>query len=347
MTDKTYESIMQNIQSALTGDRKHDFEYLTTQIEQYKKHEYGKEIIRECGRMLYNMFSDEEKAKVSAAQAKEDAVLEEELERFSSLMCKGEYENALSVIAPLAEKADEMVANGIFQDDKVNEYYCFNELFEEVLYYAKTDTEKSIRHPSFPFATIYLYYGSVLIDLRRYEEATTALEKAVRWNPSSADFIFELAETWKYRGNHDKFLELTIKAFDIAFTPATVARCYRNLGFYFSEKRQWNMAAGCIVYSLEFAPDDQVAKQEMNYIEHMSDKPIKIPEFDEFHRVADQYGFPTGPSNEVIQIAQDYANYYLNSGKKDYAVYFLKILYDLTEDEKVKNILDDILGETN
>ncbi len=335
-----YETIIQNIRDAMTGDAEKDLAFLREQMEAYKEHEYAKEIIRECGRMMYELLPESTKEELTAAMEKDDAGMGEQLERFEFLMYKKDFDAALEVIEPLVRKMDMLTAAGAFQDDNASEYYCFNELFEEIIHHERTQSEKTFRQCPIPFAKIYSYYGSLLIDLKRYEEAEEALEKALRWNPSSSDYLFELAETWKIRGDMERFLELTIRAFDNSFKSATVARCYRNLGYYFTEMKQWDMAVACIVLSFEFVPADKNGQSELYYIEHMAGKHVEMPEFDEFRKVADQYGFPTGPSDELVQLAGNYANYFTFHENRDMADYFLRIFYDLTGDEEAKAILE-------
>ena len=340
-----FEKIIGLIRDGLTGDAEHDLSYLKEQMEKYRKHESAREILRECGRMMYELLPDSAKEELISAMEKDDAGVEEQLGRFEFLMYRKDFDAALEVIEPLVRKMDTLVSAGIFQDDNASEYYCFNELFEEIMHHERTQSEKTFRRSPIPFAKIYSYYGALLIDLKRYEEAEEMLEKALRWNPSSADYLFELAETWKLRGDMDRFLKLTIRAFDNSFKPTMVARCFRNLGYYFTEMKYWNMAVACIVLSFEFVPADKNGQSELYYIEHMAGQHVEMPEFDEFRKVADQYGFPTGPCEELVQLAGDYANYYLFHENRDMAAYFLRIYYGLTGDEKVKETIEKIEAE--
>ena len=140
----------------------------------------------------------------------------------------------------------------------------------------------------------------------------------------------------------ERFFELTKEAFQIAYRPASVARCYRNLGYYFTEKKMWDLAVACIVLSMQYVPRDKNAQSELYYIEHMAGRKINMPEFDEFKKYADKYGFPTGESETILRLAAECGSHFLNEGRDDMAAYFLSIYYDLTEDEKAKSILDQL-----
>lgn len=57
----TYEEIIKKIQAGLSGDKQQDQAYLKQQMEEYKDHRYNHEIVRECGRMLYDLLDDAQK----------------------------------------------------------------------------------------------------------------------------------------------------------------------------------------------------------------------------------------------------------------------------------------------
>ena len=61
----SFESIMREISGRLTGDSGNDIEYLHEQMDKYKDHEYSKEIIRACGRMMYEILPEDKKAEIN------------------------------------------------------------------------------------------------------------------------------------------------------------------------------------------------------------------------------------------------------------------------------------------
>ena len=60
----TFDEIMTGITAGLKGDPQKDGEYLRSQMEIYKDHEYGKEICRACGRLLYEILPNDRKAEL-------------------------------------------------------------------------------------------------------------------------------------------------------------------------------------------------------------------------------------------------------------------------------------------
>ena len=56
MKTRSFEEIMEEIKKGLTHDVETDVEYLQEQSDKYKTHEFGREISRECTRMIYDLL---------------------------------------------------------------------------------------------------------------------------------------------------------------------------------------------------------------------------------------------------------------------------------------------------
>lgn len=72
----TYEEIMKEITEGLSGDPEKDMKYLKVQMEKYKDHEQDQEIIRVCGRLLYNLMPDEAKEEIGKIMNEEELKLD-------------------------------------------------------------------------------------------------------------------------------------------------------------------------------------------------------------------------------------------------------------------------------
>ena len=59
--NKDFDSIMREITRGLSGDSATDIAYLKEQMEAYKDHEMGKEIIRACARLMYDLIPEDKK----------------------------------------------------------------------------------------------------------------------------------------------------------------------------------------------------------------------------------------------------------------------------------------------
>ena len=334
----SFNEIMQRITDGLTGDKDHDAAYLMEQCEQYKDHDMAKEIIRACSRLMYSFISEEDRQKMTQAIMNATKGYESILEEAQFKVYQKKYDEALSLLENLVHQVEEM---GMYKDDQVSEYHCFAEFFEEVLYRELENPQKELRQCDFPYALIYLRYGSLLFETKRYDEAREALAVAMKWNPANAYIAFEHAETYKAKGEFERFRQRTLDIFHYAFRPDHVARCYRNLGYYYVEKGEWLSALACYERSLAFEPDAKEAMSELYYIREKSGMDFHHFSLEEL----EQFGIPTGPDEDVLGLAFSYGKYFLDRQNTEGARYCLQIVYGLTHDDKVKAIIDSLPKE--
>ena len=334
-----FDKIMHEITSGLTGNRDTDFEYLKEQMELYKDHEMSTEILRACGRLLYEVIPEDKKEALSKVLCKDEISTKAVLEEANFNIYKKNFKKALKLVESLVNRVEEL---NMFKDDQVSEYHTLNEPFEEILYDFKNKPGKKLRQASEPFSEIYLLYGNLLVEFKRFEEARIALKKALRWNPIDTKAYFEYTETYKMTGDFETFFNLTKAAFGISYRATAVARCYRNLGYYFVEKELYPEAVGCYLMSMQFEPDAKQVQSELYYINNKAKRTIPDPSMEELKGFAEKYGFPIQADDDIVGLSYSYGKHFLETNQKDYAKYFLTITYELTDMESVKELLEKL-----
>ena len=65
--NKDFDAIMREITAGFTGDPTKDMPYLKEKCEEYKNHEMAQEILRACGRLMYEMMPDDKKQEMNKA----------------------------------------------------------------------------------------------------------------------------------------------------------------------------------------------------------------------------------------------------------------------------------------
>ena len=182
-----------------------------------------------------------------------------------------------------------------------------------------------LRRAEVPYTVIYSLYGSLLVEMKRLEEARAALEKGLRWNPMHFGMMSEYMETYKMQGDMDEFFRLTVQAFKIAIHRPQLARCYRNLGYYFIEKELYPEAKACYFMSLHYEPDSKQASSELYAIHMATDGKLPDPTAKDLGRYSVQYGFPLGPDENTYSVGCNYGKYFMEQGNKEAALYCFKI----------------------
>ena len=337
--EKTFDEIIKEITAGFTGDYTTDLKYLEEKCREYKDHEMGREIVKTCGRIMYESIPEDKKKELLEAfeqDRKNDRAVIDEIKLSIS---NKEYDKALKLLEDCEKK---ITGIGFYEDDKISQYFQFDEFMQEILYRYRNKPEKAIREArGIPYCEVYMIYGSLLVELKKFEEARTMLKKGLRWNPLNFDITMEYIETFKMEGNIDKVFELTVEAFKIAIHPAQIARCYRNLGYTFTEKRLYPEAVACYTMSNSYEKDVKQTQDEYFYIQQITGKSYN-PSMEDFKEYSEKYGFPNGANEEVLGLAYNYGMRFLKEEEYDGAKYCLGIAYELTDDEKLKNILATI-----
>lgn len=336
-SSKEYDEIIREITAGFTGDPSKDLPYLKSKCEEYKDHKMSKEIARACGRMMYEMLPDDAKEELNKASEKDFLGTNAILEEINFNIFKKNYDTALQMIEGQIKKIE---AANMFQDDHVSEYHQFNEFFEEALYRFLAKPTKEIRQVDLvPYSEIYRLYGSLLIEKNRLAEARDALKKGLHWNPVSFVMASEYIETYRMEGDMKTFYEKSIEAFKIAIHAPQVARCFRNLGYYFTEKKLYTESIAAYMLSMRFEKDAKQVQSELYYISQIAGK-IERPSFEQIKQCSEKYGFPVDANETILGLAATYGKSFLEKGEKQGAKYCLGILYELTQDNEIKKIID-------
>jgi tetratricopeptide (TPR) repeat protein len=337
--DKEFDKIMSEINSGLTGEPEKDLAFLNDQTNKYKDHKYGKEILRACGRLMYDVMPDDVRKKLEKLTNDYSARIDDSLNQAEQFILKKDFDKALKIIEDLIFELDE---NQPYRDDEVSEYYNFEEYFEEVLFKELNNPEKELRRVPVPYTRIYNMYGYILYELDKFDEAKKCLEIGLGWNPVSFKLMAEYCEILKIKDDMENFFKLTLNAFKIAFRPQNVARCFRNLGYYFAGKELYSEAKVAYIMSLQFERDSEQALKELYYVDEKTNHQLEKPPIEKVKVYSEEYGFPIGADLDVLNLAFEKGKEGLEKRNPGLARYFFTILYDLTNDPDIKAALDKL-----
>ena len=336
----TYETIMGKISSGLTGDFEQDIDYLNKQSQKYKEHKLAKEILRGIGRMIFAILPEDKKAEIGRLTDNHILGMENIVEEAEFQIGKKNFDKALTMLEAMVNKFEK---SKLYQDDSVNEYHHFNNSLELFLY-SLSKPAKQIRQVQEDFVHPYVLYGFVLLELKQYDKARNALEKALKWNPVKVSTIFELAEIYKIEKKWEKYLEFTNICFGYVYTSQDLARCYRNLGYYYVEQKEYDLASNLYYYSLGL-DKSQMAQSQLAFIFVTTGKQFSPPSVKEAQRVLESHKIPLWFNNAVIMIASNLATNAEEVQNIDEAIFYYGILYDITGSENILQKLQKLHKE--
>ncbi len=229
--------------------------------------------------------------------------------------------------------------------DKVSlpkEYHSFLNPLEEILFYQYIGLENELAYIPFnePLFDLYYIYGTLLLEYDNYAKAEEYLLKALRINPVSSKTILSLADIYKSKTRtYNRFFLYNVDALKFAYKNEDIARAYRNFGFFYVEENQLDVAAAFYDFSLNFDFNKQ-AFRELEYIKSRGFN-TEINRKDA-ERIIESKNIQVGVNPFILDTLKTICSDL--ESKKNYsgALYFYRILYDLTKDNMVLGKINSI-----
>lgn len=297
-SNSEYERIMTAIRNQLTGDPTHDGPLLLEYSQQYRKHPLAREIVREIGRMLAAGLPQDARASIDDELTKLYQPFDAGLSEAESNMASGDADEARRTLKAIIEQFDPN--SDSFQDDAVTEYRMFLNVYEAALYHRVFQPQRVVRRLPCDLVRLYLLYGVALVELRDLDAAERALRRARGFNPVNPMVLFELAEVFKLQQRWPEFYETSTFALSASFGADHAAHAYRNLGFYYIEQGNFDLAAACYLKSASIDKNSiSRCAQELMYIEHHQGRPLQALDGDAIDEALAANGIQVGVSDAV------------------------------------------------
>lgn len=330
--------ILDAIKKGLSGDYKEDMKYLHDMSEKYKMDEDAADILREIAKLMFALLPDSEKEQIGNRVEELASKRKEQFETVKHLVKAADFQNAADLMKAILESCE-----GMFEEDEDTIFLSLNHVLEFYIYNYYFKPVKEVKTADICYNEYLRTYGFILAHLERYEEAEKVHKEAIKWNPVDLDSILGLAEVYKRSGNLEEYLKITKQAYRFCCTRATMARYYRNLGFYFVEKYKPDVARALYVYSNIYFQTEN-ADNELKYLEEaLKDK---TPDYDvkTLQKILTDNEIELGPDSDTVGIIYRVGQILLDEGDKKSAIDCFSIVYDITQDEECEKMLKQ-LGE--
>ncbi len=335
-----YEEIINEIKSNLGENKDLNKKYLSSQMDVYKNHPNNKEILKEISNMMWDCLNEFEKEEYKQ-------IIENKTQLMDILNeVAYEIENGKSKVA--LEKLDKFIDEykSPFENDDDTEYHFFTNTLEELIFMRYIGSKNEIKYipTNQPVLDLYYIYGFLLLEDKQFEKSEKYLKKAIKINPVSSRVILELSEIYKiHTYTYNKYYMFVSDALKYAYYPQDIARCYRQLGFYYIEENQMEIALALFIYSMEYELSPQ-AYSEINYIQSKNSE-LKL-NLDECINIIKNKNIQLGVNPFVLDTLYELADEYEKNRLYSQSLYYYEIIYDLTNDEnileKIKNITSKI-----
>lgn len=216
-----------------------------------------------------------------------------------------------------------------------------NHVMEYYMYMCYFAPSCDVKIFELPINTYYRTYGDLCIRLSKYKTAEDAYKKALCWNPADLDSYLGLAESYKYLNMLTRYLDITKQAYRFCCTRATMARYYRNMGYYYLSAYQTDLARACYLYSNIYYHTEN-ADSELSYLKQaLGDE---TPDFSikEMQEMFDSNGIEPGPDSKTIGIIYRVGQLMMEDKDYELAKDCFSIVYDITQEEQLGRLLEEM-----
>lgn len=222
----------------------------------------------------------------------------------------------------------------------VMEYYIY-------AFYYKPDWDVSATQ--IPIGEYYRTHGELCIKLSRFKEGAESFKKAICWNPVDLDAILGLAECYRNLNMLERYYIVTKQAYRYCCTRATMARYYRNMGYYYVAKYKPEIARACYIYSNIYYKTDN-ADSELKFIEEALKEKTPDLTIAQMQEMFAGEGIEPGPASDTIGVIYRVGELMMNDNEYALARDCFSIVYDITREKELEPVLDELqraLGTEN
>lgn len=333
--------LLDELRAKLTDSLEENNKFLRSEAERFAK-DGNREGVDAATQLLIEIMPQEQREEVERLTHIDGVRLDEMQEKIVKLI----NEKNTTEAKPLAERLYKKIITD-YRDSEEARFVSLRNPFEDNLYQLKyKKDDKVLNRTPFDFTAYITTYAYLLVETGSPLDAIPILEKAIEYNPLDCGPRFELAEVYKLLKNKRMILETTRATLEVASSPVSIARCYANVGYALTDMGEFDDAVTFLAASLIFAPHPAIPL-EMRDIAERKGTPIKQPTQEDINAAMKKYDIQYGPNEDVVSVAaQLSANYLMNEDIPN-ALKALKMTYNLTHDEDVKNIILKYEPETS
>ena len=215
-------------------------------------------------------------------------------------------------------------------EDEKNTYYTFGNYAEEAIFNYIYKSKKQNIYPEQNISEIYYYLGFINIDLKNYDLAVEYLDKALKWNPINISAMFEKATVFRMKGNLDRNRAEIEKTFIFIYNSSYLAKLYRELGWYYVERKIYDLGNALYTYSNYFYKTNN-AENELKYIAQQENRDVRYTPIAEINQYLKDYNIPINFNRSIVNcIFDELQKVKNNNEKRSSARYYSNLMYDMT-----------------
>ena len=328
----TFDEIKNELKSKLGDSPEENEKFLKKETERFIR-EHNLEGIEAAGALILENMPEAQREEVKRLTHVDGVRLDnlyKEIVQFIN-------EHKAVEAKPLAERLYKKITVE-YKEGEIAKFVSLRNPFEDNLYQLMFKPEKVLNRAPFDFAAMLTTYAYILVETGSPLDAMPVLQQAIEFNPVDCGPKFELAEVYKLLKNKQKLIEVTRDTLKIASSPISIARCYANMGYILTDFQEYEDAAAFYTASVMFAPNPAIP-HEMRHLADLKGSPIIAPDRERIINIMKKYDIEFGPNQDVISVAAQLSANYLAENDIPNALQAMKLTYNLTLDERVKQLI--------
>ena len=337
----TVQELMAQLRTEMTGDIEKDIAHLQAVAEDLRSEENADELIAAVADYAFEQMPPELRERMQDRTFVGEKRMDMAFKDALRMVNEGRMNGAEAILKEISEKIEKY-----FEGDSPR-YYSFRNPFEYHMYRYYFPNDTDFDRAPFDFAHYLALYGFVLLEQKKAREAEAALDRAVRFNPVSADVRFELAEICKFAGNQKKLLSVNLDTLRYCTSADRIARALANMGYYCYFAQDYYSAAVFYFESIRFAPSKAVEYELQDVLHRMKTFGQKFapPTHGQTIDVYEKYHIQPPPNNDLVNLAVTLAHSAQEHRRTDLEALFNRVAFDLTNDPHFREEMERIANE--
>lgn len=336
----TVTEILTQLQMEKTGDLEKDLKHLRDAAYDLRKEPNADELVKAIAEYAYSIMPEQTRKEMEQLTYVDGMRMDEAFSRALKLVDSGDTAAAEPLLKAISDKIAEHYEHG---DTK---YFSFRNPFEYHMYRYFYPDDTVFERAPFDFAHYLEVYGFTLLNNRKAREAVKVLERAIKFNPVSADMRFEIAEAYKFMHARARLLEACQDTLPLCTSPDRIARVLANMGYYCYEVGDLYEAAVFYFESIRFSPRKTVELELQDTVRRMKveGKKFAPPTHGQTIDVYEKYSMKQPPNSELVNLAVTMAHEAQKYQRPDLEGLFTRVAFDLTNDPEFAKRLAELDG---
>ena len=222
----TANELIAQLRSELTGDLQKDIAHLQAVADDLRGEENADELTAAVADLAFGIMPADVREKMEDMTFVSGKRMDMAFGEALKMVNEGRMNGAAAILKGISEKIEK------YYEGENPKYFSFRNPFEYHVYRYYFPNDTNFDRAPFDFAHYLALYGFVLLEIGEARAAEQVLERAIRFNPVSADVRFELAELCKFGNNPKKLLSVNIETLRYCTSADRIARTLANMGYY-------------------------------------------------------------------------------------------------------------------